>query len=99
MPPSSPKAFAMPAAAKIMADNNVPAGGVPGTGRDGRVTKGDVIGALASGVIAKAAAAPMPSVAPAATARPALTPVAAPVGAIPASASIGFQAAACTSST
>ena len=67
---------AMPAAAKMMADNSVPAGAVPGTGRDGRVTKGDVITALASGVIAKAAAAPMP--APAA-ARPALQQVAAPV--------------------
>jgi 2-oxoglutarate dehydrogenase E2 component (dihydrolipoamide succinyltransferase) len=67
---------AMPAAAKMMADNSVPVGAVPGTGRDGRVTKGDVITALASGVIAKAAAAPMP--APAA-ARPALQQVAAPV--------------------
>jgi 2-oxoglutarate dehydrogenase E2 component (dihydrolipoamide succinyltransferase) len=47
-----------PPAAKMMADNSVPAGAVAGTGRDGRVTKGDVIGALASGVIAKAAAAP-----------------------------------------
>lgn len=65
----------MPAAAKMMADNNVAAGAVAGTGRDGRVTKGDVIGALASGVIAKAAAAPMP----AAAARPALQQVAAPV--------------------
>jgi 2-oxoglutarate dehydrogenase E2 component (dihydrolipoamide succinyltransferase) len=70
---------AMPAAAKMMADNSVSAGAVPGTGRDGRVTKGDVITALASGVIAKAAAAPLP--APAAAARPALQQVAAPVAA------------------
>ncbi|GAB3760314.1 2-oxoglutarate dehydrogenase complex dihydrolipoyllysine-residue succinyltransferase [Ramlibacter monticola] len=70
---------AMPAAAKMMADNNLGAGSVGGTGRDGRVTKGDVIGALASGVIAKAAAAPVP-VATGAP-RPALTQVAAPVGA------------------
>jgi 2-oxoglutarate dehydrogenase E2 component (dihydrolipoamide succinyltransferase) len=63
----------MPAAAKMMADSNLPAGSVAGTGRDGRVTKGDVIGALASGVIAKAAA---PAAAPA---RPALQQVAAPV--------------------
>jgi 2-oxoglutarate dehydrogenase E2 component (dihydrolipoamide succinyltransferase) len=53
---------------------------VAGSGRDGRVTKGDVIGALASGVIAKAAAAPMPTPA-AAPARPALQQVAAPVAA------------------
>ena len=36
----------MPAAAKLMADNQLPAGSVPGTGRDGRMTKGDVLGAL-----------------------------------------------------
>src|SRR3954469_17948349 len=34
---------AMPAAAKMLADNNMSAGQVSGTGRDGRVTKGDVI--------------------------------------------------------
>ncbi len=33
----------MPAAAKLMADNNMAAGSVPGTGKDGRVTKGDVL--------------------------------------------------------
>ncbi len=37
----------MPAAAKLMADNNLAAGSVPGTGKDGRVTKGDVLGATA----------------------------------------------------
>ena len=38
----------MPAAAKLMADNYLAAGSVPGTGRDGRVTKGDVLGAVAA---------------------------------------------------
>ena len=38
----------MPAAAKLMADGNLPAGSVPGTGKDGRVTKGDVLGAAAA---------------------------------------------------
>ena len=33
----------MPSAAKLMADNNMAAGSVPGTGKDGRVTKGDVL--------------------------------------------------------
>jgi 2-oxoglutarate dehydrogenase E2 component (dihydrolipoamide succinyltransferase) len=47
---------AMPAAAKLMADNNLAAGSVAGTGKDGRVTKGDVLGAAA----AKPAAAPAP---------------------------------------
>ncbi len=40
---------AMPAAAKLMADNNLAAGSVAGSGKDGRVTKGDVLGAVASG--------------------------------------------------
>ncbi len=48
---------AMPAAAKIMADNNLPAGSVAGTGKDGRVTKGDVLGAVAGG--AKPSTAPV----------------------------------------
>ena len=49
-PASNSKAgIAMPAAAKLMADNNLPAGSVPGTGKDGRVTKGDVLGAVAGG--------------------------------------------------
>ncbi|MDO8343444.1 MAG: 2-oxoglutarate dehydrogenase complex dihydrolipoyllysine-residue succinyltransferase [Cellvibrio sp.] len=40
---------AMPAAAKLMADNQLAGGSVAGTGKDGRVTKGDVLGAVASG--------------------------------------------------
>ena len=39
---------AMPAAAKLMADNNMPTGSVAGTGKDGRVTKGDVLGAVSA---------------------------------------------------
>jgi 2-oxoglutarate dehydrogenase E2 component (dihydrolipoamide succinyltransferase) len=69
----------MPAAAKLMADNNVPAGSVAGTGRDGRVTKGDVLGALA----APPAAAPKPA-APAQAAAPAPAPRALPAVAAPA---------------
>jgi 2-oxoglutarate dehydrogenase E2 component (dihydrolipoamide succinyltransferase) len=66
---------AMPAAAKIMADNSLPAGSVAGTGKDGRVTKGDVLGALAAP--AKPATAPV--AAPAApAARAALPTVAVP---------------------
>jgi 2-oxoglutarate dehydrogenase E2 component (dihydrolipoamide succinyltransferase) len=51
----------MPAASKLMADHGLAAGAVAGTGRDGRVTKGDVLGALA------APAAPMAAKAPSAT--------------------------------
>jgi 2-oxoglutarate dehydrogenase E2 component (dihydrolipoamide succinyltransferase) len=53
---------AMPAAAKLMADNSLPAGSVPGTGKDGRVTKGDVLAAVAGGV--KSTAAVIPTGAP-----------------------------------
>ena len=40
---------AMPAAAKLMADNQLASGSVAGSGKDGRVTKGDVLGAISSG--------------------------------------------------
>ena len=40
--------IAMPAAAKMLSENNMSANAVAGTGKDGRVTKGDVIGALES---------------------------------------------------
>ena len=53
---------AMPAAAKWMADQQLPPGSVPGTGRDGRVTKGDVIAAVAAGAAKPAlAASPIPT--------------------------------------
>jgi len=51
---------AMPAAAKLMADNGLATGSVAGSGKDGRVTKGDVLGAVAAGATApKAAPAPV----------------------------------------
>ena len=56
----------MPAAAKLMADHNLAAGSVPGTGKDGRVTKGDVLGAnaAAAGAIKSVAATVIPTGAP-----------------------------------
>ena len=48
---------AMPAAAKLLADNNLKTGDVSGTGKDGRVTKGDVLAAVAGGAAAKVAPA------------------------------------------
>jgi 2-oxoglutarate dehydrogenase E2 component (dihydrolipoamide succinyltransferase) len=38
----------MPAAAKILAEKNIAASDVAGTGRDGRVTKADALGASAA---------------------------------------------------
>ena len=49
---------AMPSAAKLMADNNLSSGSVAGTGKDGRVTKGDVLSAVAGGVQSTAAVIP-----------------------------------------
>jgi 2-oxoglutarate dehydrogenase E2 component (dihydrolipoamide succinyltransferase) len=88
-PPSAPPPAAgsksdvlMPAAAKLMADNNLAAGSVPGTGRDGRVTKGDVLGTLAGAAPApRGVTAPPPAraVPPAPAVAKPLPAVAAPV--------------------
>jgi 2-oxoglutarate dehydrogenase E2 component (dihydrolipoamide succinyltransferase) len=64
---------AMPAAAKILADNNLTAADATGTGRDGRVTKGDALAAVANKP-AVAAPAPLQQQAP----KAALPQVAAP---------------------
>jgi 2-oxoglutarate dehydrogenase E2 component (dihydrolipoamide succinyltransferase) len=60
-PPDGPGAkgnVAMPAAAKLLADNDLSTGDVSGTGKDGRVTKGDVLAAVAGGVQSTAAVIP-----------------------------------------
>ena len=59
---------AMPAAAKLMADNKLDPASVSGTGKDGRITKGDVTAALAK---------PAAPAAPAVAAAPQVTPRAA----------------------
>ncbi|MCB2019108.1 MAG: 2-oxoglutarate dehydrogenase complex dihydrolipoyllysine-residue succinyltransferase, partial [Hydrogenophaga sp.] len=45
---SSKAGVAMPAAAKLMADGGMAPGSVAGTGKDGRVTKGDVLSAASA---------------------------------------------------
>jgi len=59
---------AMPAAAKLMADRQMPAGSVAGTGKDGRITKRDVLAAAASAQTSATpvavAAIPIPTGAP-----------------------------------
>ncbi|SOY47477.1 Dihydrolipoyllysine-residue succinyltransferase component of 2-oxoglutarate dehydrogenase complex [Cupriavidus taiwanensis] len=69
--PAAAGAVAMPSAAKLMAEAGLSAGQVAGTGKDGRITKGDAI-AAATAPAAKAAPAP-------AAAKPALQQVSAPV--------------------
>jgi 2-oxoglutarate dehydrogenase E2 component (dihydrolipoamide succinyltransferase) len=65
---------AMPAAAKLMADNRIASEAVAGTGKDGRITKGDVLAAMETGTkpvaltpavtaAAAPAAKPLPAVA------------------------------------
>jgi 2-oxoglutarate dehydrogenase E2 component (dihydrolipoamide succinyltransferase) len=77
-PASTSKAdVAMPAAAKLMADNAMAAGSVAGTGKDGRVTKGDVLAAVAAPKAAPVVAAPAP--APTAAPKALLPSVAAPM--------------------
>jgi 2-oxoglutarate dehydrogenase E2 component (dihydrolipoamide succinyltransferase) len=66
---TSAGAIASPAASKILADKGVSADGLAGTGRDGRITKGDALGAsvassapAASNTAAPAKAAAAPAV-------------------------------------
>ncbi len=71
---------AMPAAAKLLADNKLGTGDVTGSGKDGRVTKGDVLAAVAGGASAKAA--PPAAVIPTGAPKSVLPQVAAPTRAM-----------------
>ncbi len=57
-PAPSAAAAIMPAAQKIAAENKIDAGSLSGSGRGGRVTKGDVLDAIQSAPAAKAPAPP-----------------------------------------
>ena len=85
-PAASMAGVAMPAAAKLMADNQLVSGSVAGTGRDGRVTKGDVLGVMAVATAAVPAFAPKMIAKPLAPARAAATFL--PQVAVPAAASV-----------
>jgi 2-oxoglutarate dehydrogenase E2 component (dihydrolipoamide succinyltransferase) len=77
---------ALPAARKLMVEQNLSSGDVAGTGRGGRITKGDVLAAASAkrdGGTPAAAAAPAAAVAPAARA-PSPAPVQAPAIRLPA---------------
>src|SRR6188768_2184445 len=77
---------AMPAAAKLMVEHDLPVGSVQGTGKGGRVTKGDVLEALKA-----PPAAPVPAAGAAPMAAP--TPAPAPRAAAPAAAPLPAVAA------
>ncbi len=62
---ASASAKAMPSAAKLMAENNLSAAQVGGSGKDGRVTKGDVLATLSgTAPVAKATSAAAAPAAP-----------------------------------
>ena len=59
---AAPKAaVAMPSAAKLMADNQIAPGSVAGSGRDGRITKGDVLAATGAAPKAPVVATAIPT--------------------------------------
>lgn len=72
---ASSTAAAAPSAAKLMAEKGLAAGDVAGSGRDGRITKGDVLSAVGA-----------PKAAPAAPAKPAAAKPSLPDVKVPASA-------------
>ncbi|QDL54745.1 2-oxoglutarate dehydrogenase complex dihydrolipoyllysine-residue succinyltransferase [Rhodoferax aquaticus] len=55
---NSKAGVAMPAAAKLLADNGIAAADVSGTGKDGRITKGDVLAAAAAPKVVATSAIP-----------------------------------------
>ncbi|KMZ12843.1 Dihydrolipoamide succinyltransferase component (E2) of 2-oxoglutarate dehydrogenase complex [Candidatus Burkholderia humilis] len=69
-----------PAATRILAEKGVSADQVSGSGRDGRITKGDALAAQAGAPAAKTAA-PAPAAAPSKAAKPSLPQVSAPASA------------------
>ena len=73
--------IAMPAAAKLMNENNLGTAQVIGTGRDGRITKGDVLSALEGG--ARSAPPAAPAAAPAARAAAVAIPTGASATSLP----------------
>jgi 2-oxoglutarate dehydrogenase E2 component (dihydrolipoamide succinyltransferase) len=58
-PAAASGTIASPAASKILADKGVSAASVAGTGRDGRITKGDALGASTAPAAPAAKAAPL----------------------------------------
>ncbi|HEY4037280.1 MAG TPA: 2-oxoglutarate dehydrogenase complex dihydrolipoyllysine-residue succinyltransferase [Burkholderiaceae bacterium] len=91
-PRGGAKAAPMPAAARLLADAGLTPAQVAGTGRDGRITKGDVLSALQTpqppqaAAVASVSAPPSfapsaPAAVPAVSARPALPDVKAPIDA------------------
>jgi 2-oxoglutarate dehydrogenase E2 component (dihydrolipoamide succinyltransferase) len=75
----SSSAVAMPAAAKIMAENNLSASQIAGTGRDGRITKGDALAAQSSPAPTKAATSTSAQAIPTGAPRSVLPQVSAPL--------------------
>lgn len=65
----------MPSAAKLIEEKNLIAAAIPGTGKGGRVTKGDVLASLAGGVPLSSPQPPVVPAVPAVAASPSWTPM------------------------
>jgi len=64
-PPAAPARPLSPAVRKLVDDNNLDPARIAGTGKDGRITKGDVLAAIGAGTATKQASAPAaPAAAP-----------------------------------
>ena len=74
----SPRQRSSPLVRRIAREHNVDLRNVPGTGINGRVTKGDILGYIESGAALSAPAVSTPAVAPPAAPAPAAPPSAAP---------------------
>jgi len=61
---SAATGIASPAAAKILSEKGIAASDISGTGRDGRLTKGDALAAAVPAPVAAAVATPAPTIAP-----------------------------------
>jgi 2-oxoglutarate dehydrogenase E2 component (dihydrolipoamide succinyltransferase) len=83
------RGVAMPSAAKLMADHRIPAEAVAGTGKDGRITKGDALAAIET---AGAPVALTPPVVAPPTPRPPAVAKPLPAVATPPMASLGDRA-------
>ena len=58
--PDAPAKPLSPAVRKLVDDNNLDPARIAGTGKDGRITKGDVLAAIEAGTATKQASAPTP---------------------------------------
>lgn len=82
-PSITSSAAVMPAAAKLLADHHLSASAVTGSGKDGRITKSDVLAAVASGVASGTSSAATSSPAATSASTAAIIPTGVPTAVLP----------------